>query len=176
VKYWIKKIFGLILLALNIFITLDHNFWTWNLSRSSKVSKDSDCSLVSNKNLSEILPCNSLIRWSGPRWPKSLPLMTSLTKNPHPPTKNFFECRLVDLLHLLTFRTALHHLWCRSYVRAKPHVVWLFWRENPRKQPDAKVLKGLQSVRRHLQRSTGMQPVSIVFFPVLQAAEKTYRI
>jgi len=24
---------------------LDHNFWTWNPSRSSKVSKDSDCSL-----------------------------------------------------------------------------------------------------------------------------------
>jgi len=26
---------------------LDHNFWTWNLSRSSNVSKDSDYSLVS---------------------------------------------------------------------------------------------------------------------------------
>ena len=39
---------------------LDHIFWTLNLSRSSKVSKDSDCSLVSNKNFSEILPSNGL--------------------------------------------------------------------------------------------------------------------
>ena len=37
---------------------LDHNFWTWNPSRSSKVSKDLDCSLVSNKNFSKILPSN----------------------------------------------------------------------------------------------------------------------
>jgi len=28
-----------------IFINLDHNFWTRNPSRSSKVSKDLDCSL-----------------------------------------------------------------------------------------------------------------------------------
>jgi len=35
---------------------LDHNFWTWNPSKSSKVSKDSDCSLVSNKNFSEYYP------------------------------------------------------------------------------------------------------------------------
>jgi len=34
-------------------------------------------------------------RQSGPRWPKSPPLMTSLTKNPHPPSKKlFFECQL----------------------------------------------------------------------------------
>jgi len=41
----------------------DHNFWTWNLSRSSKISKDWDCSLVSSKNFSEILPSKGL----GPR-------------------------------------------------------------------------------------------------------------
>jgi len=32
------------------------DFSTWNLSKSSKASKDSDCSTVSNKNLSKILP------------------------------------------------------------------------------------------------------------------------
>jgi len=33
------------------------------------------------------------VKW--PRWPKSPPLMTSLTKNPQPLTKKyFFECRL----------------------------------------------------------------------------------
>jgi len=29
-------------------------------------------------------------RQSGPRWPKSPPLMTSLTANPQPPRKKFF--------------------------------------------------------------------------------------
>jgi len=42
-----------------MFTNLDHNFWTRNPSRLSKVSKDSDCSLESNKNFSEILPSNS---------------------------------------------------------------------------------------------------------------------
>jgi len=42
--------------------------------------QDSDCSLVSSKNFSEILPPNG---WR--------PLMMSVTKNPHPPTKNFFR-------------------------------------------------------------------------------------
>jgi len=89
-------------------VNLDHNFWTWNPSRSSKVSKDSDCSLVSNKNFSKILPSNLLVpraRWSWPRWPKSPLLMTSLTKNLHPqPKKIFFECKLQDLPRLLTLR------------------------------------------------------------------------
>ena len=40
--------------------TLDHNFSTRNPSRPSKVSKDSDCSLDSNRNLSEKLPSNGL--------------------------------------------------------------------------------------------------------------------
>ena len=30
-------------------------------------------------------------RQSGPRWPKSLPLMMPLAKNLHPPSKNFFR-------------------------------------------------------------------------------------
>jgi len=98
--------------------------------------------------------------WSGPRWPKSPLLMTSLTKNPHPPptkifllmtslTKNphphpnkkfFFECRLEYLLSLLTFWTILYPDWRPSYALAKPHTIRLFWRENPRKRPEAKVL------------------------------------
>jgi len=39
---------------------LDHNFWTQNPSRSSKVSTDSDCSLVFSKNFGEVLPSNGL--------------------------------------------------------------------------------------------------------------------
>jgi len=47
------------------FINLDHNFWNRNPNRSSKVSKDSDCSLVSNKNFSEILPSNGWRQGTG---------------------------------------------------------------------------------------------------------------
>jgi len=46
---WLFHIFG------SFDIEWPHNFWTWNPSRSSKVSKDSDCSLVSYKNFSKIL-------------------------------------------------------------------------------------------------------------------------
>jgi len=46
----------------------------------------------------------SLVNWiMGPRPgnmnqndPKTASLMTSLTKNPHPQPKNFFECNLLD--------------------------------------------------------------------------------
>jgi len=57
--------------------TLHHNFWTQNLSRSSKVSKDPDFRLVSNKNFNKIRPTRfgPRSRWHGPRWPKSPPLM-----------------------------------------------------------------------------------------------------
>ena len=34
---------------------LGHNFWTWNPSKSFKVSKDLDFNLVPNKNLSKNL-------------------------------------------------------------------------------------------------------------------------
>jgi len=39
-----------------ILLVLGHNFWTRNARKSIKVSKDSDYSLVSNKNLSQKLP------------------------------------------------------------------------------------------------------------------------
>jgi len=74
-------------------------------SKSAKVSKDSDCSLVSNKNFSKILPHNS---WRpgpgkvGQGGLKVLHLWRQSQKNPHTASKNFFECRLEDLLHLLT--------------------------------------------------------------------------
>ena len=45
---------------INVFTTLDHNFWTRKPNRSSKVSKDSDCSLVSYENFSKTLPSNGL--------------------------------------------------------------------------------------------------------------------
>ena len=46
-------------------------------------------------------------------WPKSLPLMTSLTKNPHPQPKSFFRVqatRLAASFELLTGLVALTRL------------------------------------------------------------------
>jgi len=85
---------------------LDHNFWTWNPSRSSKVSKDSDCSLVSNKNFSEILPSNSLGPGPGEvgqGGQKVLHLWRHSQKTCTPLQKIFFECKLQYLLHILNF-------------------------------------------------------------------------
>jgi len=64
-----------------------------NPSRSSKVSKDSDCSLVSSKNLSEMLPSNGL--GSGPAEVgqgdlKALHLWHRSQKIHTPQAKNFF--------------------------------------------------------------------------------------
>ena len=104
-KLW-SKINKLInYLISHVFTTFDHNFWTRNPSRSSKVSKESDCSLVSNKIFSEILPPNG---WRpgpgkvGQGGLKVLYLWCHITKNLHPPSKKyFFECRLEDLTRLL---------------------------------------------------------------------------
>jgi len=89
----------------NIFTNLHHNFWTRNPSRSSKVWKDSDYSLVSSKNFSEILPPNG---WRpgpgkvGQRGLEVLRLWRHSQKNLHSPNKKFFfECRLEDLSRLL---------------------------------------------------------------------------
>ena len=83
-------------------------FWTRNPSRSSKVSKDLDCSIVSSKNFSEILPPND---WRpgpgkvGQSGLKFLHLWRHSQKTCTPQTKNFFECRLEDLLRLLTLQS-----------------------------------------------------------------------
>jgi len=72
--------------------TLDYNFWTRKPSRSFKVSKDSDCSLVSNKNFSEILPSNCVGIGPGEvgRWPKNPSLVTSSQETRTPQAKKFF--------------------------------------------------------------------------------------
>jgi len=38
---------------------------------------------------------------------KTISLMTSVTKNPHPPTQNFFKCNLLDWSICLSPWTAL---------------------------------------------------------------------
>jgi len=54
-----------------------------------QVSKDSDCSLASSKNFSEILPHNGWHPGPG-KVAKKSSIMMSLTKKPHPPSKKFF--------------------------------------------------------------------------------------
>jgi len=78
-------------------MTLDHNFWTRNPSKSSKVSNDSDCSLVSNKNFSEIPPSNGCRPRSGKVGQGGLKVLDYdvTQKKSGPSTKIFFfECEL----------------------------------------------------------------------------------
>ena len=91
---------------------LYHNFWTQNLSRSSKVSKDSGCSLVSQKSFSEILPSNGFGPGPGKVGQNCLKVLHLWrhSKNPHPPTKNFFwvqTARLAESFELFTGSVAL---------------------------------------------------------------------
>jgi len=91
-------------------LIIDHNIWTRNPSKSIKLSKDSDCSLVSNKNCSEILPSSSLGLGPdevGQNGPKQLHLWHHSQKIWNPKPKNFFHCRCKDLLNLLRVWTAL---------------------------------------------------------------------
>jgi len=65
--------------------------------------------------------------------------MTSLTKNPHLPSKKiFFECRLEDL-SFETFTGSVEHTGPEKFPR-KATCVWAFFSENPRILADAKEL------------------------------------
>jgi len=61
-------------------------------------------------------------------------------KSATPKQKIFFECRLEDWRHLFSLGTALYCFRHQSYACTKPHAIRLFWHENPRNQPDVKVL------------------------------------
>ena len=67
----------------------DHNFWTRNLSRSFKLSKDSDCSLISNKTSDKYYHLTVWVQgqvmWAKVAWK----LITSFTIKPQPPKKLF---------------------------------------------------------------------------------------
>ena len=79
---------GLILLFI-----LDHTFCIRNPSKSIKVSKDSDCSVVSNKNFSGILPSSGLGLGSdevGQKCLKQVQLLRHSQKTRNPKPKNFF--------------------------------------------------------------------------------------
>jgi len=77
-----------------ILLFLGHKFWAQNHSRSSKASKNSDFSLVSNKNLSEILPSSGLGLGPdkvGQKDLKQLHLRCHSQKNETQNQKNFFS-------------------------------------------------------------------------------------
>ena len=80
-KLWskINKSINYLINYSKIFTNLDHNFWTRSLSRSSKVSKDLDCSLESNKNFSEIL-----------KWPQNYFTYDVSHKKSTPPNQKIF--------------------------------------------------------------------------------------
>jgi len=71
--------------------------------------------------------------------------MTSLTKNPHSPSKKFFfECRLEDFPpRLLRLLPRLESIADRRNSHAKPRAFKHFFSDNPRNHPGAKVLKAV---------------------------------
>ena len=105
-----------------------------------------DCSLVSSENFSEILPPNSWRPGPGKVGQGGQkPSTYNVThKKPALPKQNFFfECRLEDLLRLLTLRPGPEPEQERRYSHAMPRAFRRFFSENPRKQPDAKELTNL---------------------------------
>ena len=52
--------------------------------------------------------------------------MTLLTKNPYPQPKIFSECRLEDLLSLLSLSTVLYRFCRQSYACTKPRAIHFF--------------------------------------------------
>ena len=122
---------------------MDHNFWTQNPSRSSKLSKDSDCSRVSNENFSETQPSKAL----GPRpgevgqcGLKVLHIWRHSQNIHNPQPIKFFKCRLEDLLRFFSLWTPINCFRRQSYNCAKPRAIQLFRYENPQKRLDTKVL------------------------------------
>jgi len=92
---------------------LDHNFSTRNLRKSSKVSKDSDCSLVSKKNFRKILPSSGLGPGAGEVGQgglKVLHLWCHSQKNCIPQPQKFFcvqTTRMAESFELLTRSVAV---------------------------------------------------------------------
>jgi len=122
---------------------LDHNFWTQNLSKSSKVSKDLDCSPVSNKNFREILPSNGLGPGPGEVGQgglKALHLWRHSQKICNPQPKNLFRVQTRRLGTSFEPLNSSLPLSAPELCACKPCAIRLYWRENPQNWPDAKVL------------------------------------
>jgi len=89
---------------------LDHKFWTRNVRKSIKGSKDSDSSLVSNNNFGEILEPSA---WAlgqvtlAKMASKLLHLWHHSQKIRKPNQKIFLECKLKDWPIFLNPLTAL---------------------------------------------------------------------
>ena len=100
-RFEITKQSNYLNIGLITWFIIDHNFWTTKPSKSIKVSKDSNCSLVSNKNLSEILPSSSLGPGLGEMGQGSLYLWYHSKKTQPPMKKIFFIADSPNLLRVL---------------------------------------------------------------------------
>ena len=135
--------------------TLDHNVWTRNPNSSSEVSKDSDCSLVSNQNIGGVLPSDGLgpgpgeLRQGGL---KVLHFWRHSQKIRIPNQALFFECRLKDLPSVLSHWTTLYRFQRQINARAKPRAIRFFLSQNPRTLPDAKESRAGHCFDQALQR------------------------
>ena len=81
-------------------------------------------------------------RQSGPSWPKRPPLLTSLTKNPHPPSKKNFWVQSRRLATSFeTFTGSVEHTRPEKFPCKATCVQAFFFFENPWSLADAKVLR-----------------------------------
>jgi len=71
---------------------LDHSCWTWNIRKFIKGSKDVDSSLVSNENISKILPSSGLtqVRYQQSNMAKNLPYLWRHSQKKWNPKQFFF--------------------------------------------------------------------------------------
>ena len=107
--------------------------------RSSKVSKDSDCSLVSSKNVRKILPPNGWCLGPGKVGQGGLKVLQSLTEKPaHPKQKKFFwvqTCSVFWRFDQVRNPYRIREIPTRSHVRSG-----VFFRKSPN-------VPGYQSVK-----------------------------
>ena len=102
-------------------------------SRSSKVSKDSDCSLVSSKNYSEILPHNGWRPGPGQMGQGGLKVVHLWRHSQKHRTPQAKTCRVFWRFD------QVRDPYRSGDIPAQSHVRLGVFSENPRKQPDAKV-------------------------------------
>jgi len=90
----------------NLWLFSGHIFSTRSIRKANKGSKQLDSNLVSNKNLSEILPFCS---WGQAQvtWAKMAKNLSHLWRHPQKTqNQNFIQCKLEDLPHFLRVWTA----------------------------------------------------------------------
>ena len=137
VAFMVQKLWSQINKSINCLIIyfvcfrIDRKLWTWDPSKSPTVSKDSDFSLVSNKNISKILPSGGLGPGPGEVGQNSLKVLHLWRhwQNLKPKTKNFFPLQSRRLAESWVFEQ-LSSACCAWVMLVQGHVQKACFRAN----------------------------------------------